>query len=610
MRLGSSTESVAHCVIVARLTLLFLLLLSPTAIAQPETPALEFRFQQADFVLSDAETPPQTGWRPQALPDSWLHNRPGVRGIGWYRMRFNLEAVPHEAIGLYVGRMAYTGQIRLNGLVLNPEIRFEQPGERLGDATKWLPYLITLPPGLLRVGDNVVHIRLESFGVGGDGLWDVRLGPVDQLRLPWLVRQIVQQTVPHALTALAMGGSVLGLLVWWRERRPRNLHFAATVVLWTLLLLLLQTNLSWLTLSSESAGAVVGVLLLVFYWALLGLLYRYSASEWHWYPRVLNIVFSLAVLAGLIVIYVNIRAPSPHFSGRMGLVLLPTVAMRLLVTAMLIQAAWRSRTTRSYTLLVAELLWFSGQVQLMCILVGWLPPTPFVLDPTCSLPLFVVLTFFFVDRLVREREQAVHERHAAVSAERGRILQDMHDGLGAQLVVASRLVKRADADRAVVARGIDEALQDLRLIIDCLDADQEGLLSRLASLRHRLEPQLAALGVRLEWDARPSAGSLDLPPQSVLHVLRIVQEALNNAVKHAGATAIGISLAEQDGATVISVTDDGTGFDAVPAGASGRGLSSMRRRAQALGARLDVGRGEGGGTIVSLHMPPVSNRAG
>src|SRR5262245_24971010 len=104
------------CALGARLLGLSLLLLSPAALGEPGAAAPEFRFTQAEFVLSDAETPPLTGWRPQALPDSWLHNRPGVKGIGWYRMRFGLQVVPREAIGLYAGRMAYTGQITLNGL--------------------------------------------------------------------------------------------------------------------------------------------------------------------------------------------------------------------------------------------------------------------------------------------------------------------------------------------------------------------------------------------------------------------------------------------------------------------------------------------------------------
>jgi signal transduction histidine kinase len=98
-----------------------------------------------------------------------------------------------------------------------------------------------------------------------------------------------------------------------------------------------------------------------------------------------------------------------------------------------------------------------------------------------------------------------------------------------------------------------------------------------------------------------------LTSRAALSVLRIVQEALNNAVKHAQPTAITVSVALQDGEAVIGVADDGIGLGLDATGGAGRGLAGMRKRAEELGATLLVERREGGGTPVSLRLPLAPN---
>lgn len=206
---------------------------------------------------------------------------------------------------------------------------------------------------------------------------------------------------------------------------------------------------------------------------------------------------------------------------------------------------------------------------------------------------------------MREREQAVRDRQMAIASERVRILQDMHDGMGSQLITALCLVRRKDADPAGVASGIEQALQDLRLIIDSLDVGDQGLVPLLGNLRYRLEPQLSALGIRLQWDIEPLPELERSSPQFALGVLRIVQEALNNSVKHAQATLITVSLSSRRGVPMVSIADNGIGFEPGSHHGRGRGLSNMRRRAEQLGAILCIGRAEEGGSIVTLSLPPV-----
>lgn len=575
-----------------------LLSLSTACAAEPAAPVLDLRFDQADFVVSDERTPPQDGWRSQRLPDSWLQSHPGLAGIGWYRMTFRLDALPSQGHALYVSRVAVTGQFWLNGSVLNPEVRFAQPGGAVGTSTSNRAYLIPLPPGLFRVGDNTLHVRVQGFGVGGEGLWDVRIGDREKLRATWLVREIPQRIIPEALFALMAASSLFAFLVWWRERRTRFPQFMIVMALWTLIvgLFVIPTP----PVPRYAWTVFVVSLLTVFTWALLYLFYEYSESGWRWYPRLLHAVSAVTLLAAVVTV---LDGNSAHASQHLGLLMIPNGLLRVLATAMLVQSAWRQRSWRNYALAAAELAWFSGQIQIMAVLVGWVPADTFRLDPACSLPLYLVLQYLFVERFVRQREQAARERQEAIIAERARILQDMHDGMGSQLVTALRLVKRDDADRAVVARTIEEALQDLRLIIDSLDETNQGLLPMLADLRYRLEPRLAELGIGLQWEVQQLPELAGLGPQSALNAMRLVQEALNNAVKHARPTVIEVSVDRREGAAVIGVTDNGSGFDPETMKKPGRGLPGMHKRAQQLGANLRVEPRNGGGTAVSLHFP-------
>ena len=91
------------------------------------------------------------------------------------------------------------------------------------------------------------------------------------------------------------------------------------------------------------------------------------------------------------------------------------------------------------------------------------------------------------------------------------------------------------------------------------------------------------------------------------HVFRIVQEAVNNAVRHGKPTHIAISLEQVEGRLEVAVTDDGNGLKETPEGQPGIGLESMRQRAQLLGGDLSVQPRTDGGTVVRCWMPLPSS---
>jgi signal transduction histidine kinase len=191
-------------------------------------------------------------------------------------------------------------------------------------------------------------------------------------------------------------------------------------------------------------------------------------------------------------------------------------------------------------------------------------------------------------------------------------MRDLHDGLGGQLVSIVALSERGEAGE--IGDAARAALKDLRLVIDSMDDIGGDLMLALASWRDRVTAQLRPHSIALDWHAVPPGLPVhpELRPWHVIQIVRILDEAVTNAVKHAGAKriAVGIeTLKDNTGEAygAITVEDDGKGFapDGDAAGAkrkAGRGLSNMRSRATRCGATLDLVSGDSG-TRVRLRLP-------
>ncbi len=194
---------------------------------------------------------------------------------------------------------------------------------------------------------------------------------------------------------------------------------------------------------------------------------------------------------------------------------------------------------------------------------------------------------------------------AAQESERARIAQELHDGVGQSLTVilleAGRLAESPDLTPADVVRIRETArdsLDEVRRVARQLRPhvlDDLGLNSALAALTSELFDQGAVLASR-----RISPGIQKLDDAVELVVFRVAQEALTNVARHADASRVEIGLAPSGAGVVLTVDDDGRGL---PHGADGTGLRGMRERAALIGADLDVGGREGGGTRVSLWVP-------
>jgi signal transduction histidine kinase len=223
-------------------------------------------------------------------------------------------------------------------------------------------------------------------------------------------------------------------------------------------------------------------------------------------------------------------------------------------------------------------------------------------------------------RLHQERVAMMRQQLARVTAaqeeERGRIARELHDGIGPALASMSlrlrallEVLEGADqAATAAAAAEIEELaglasdqVRDIRrLIYDLRPAalDELGLVPALRDylLRQQRERGLQ-IGLRAEEGKR-------LPSPIETALFRFVQEAVNNAAKHASAEAVQVSLAREGGGVRLRVADDGVGFDPqAPRSSRHVGLWSMRERVEQLGGAFELHSAPGQGTTLMAWVP-------
>jgi signal transduction histidine kinase len=209
----------------------------------------------------------------------------------------------------------------------------------------------------------------------------------------------------------------------------------------------------------------------------------------------------------------------------------------------------------------------------------------------------------------RRRFLACHETITA--KERQRISRDMHDGLGQDLFalkleLAHCYARTSPADPQLHAsagqalRLVDELIDNLRAIIEDLrpDALELGLD---AAIRGQVDQYLRRSGSACSFDLKLEPVALEQAAATAM--FRILQEALNNIHKHAGATRVCVALSQRDGAVALGVTDNGCGFHPARQARPGSfGLAGMRERVGALGGQLTIDSAPGRGTSLRVAI--------
>jgi signal transduction histidine kinase len=581
----------------------------------------ERHFGRIDFVAGQRNAVPGADalWQGHDLPMRWSSSGGSRQGL-WLRLRFDVPETPAQGWGLLLQRLPSGGTVYLNGRMVA-----DIPTDAETMRVRWRrPHLINLPADYLRVGGNEALIY-TSYGSGVHGFGTVDVGPTTDLQ-PLYSREFF---VSHTLRWISLVLTILlaaGFAALWFRRRSEHVFGLLALIagFWALRSLdsafevlsdhgyflsrmafylgtgaftALATITMWRQSGRERGRAELGIVVLA---AMGPVLYLLSGD-----------IFDLAV-------------------GPLWLaIMLGALATGALSLAR--RAVGESSLTLHFVV-GALLLALAAAVHDYLVAIGALPfASPALLNIATPL-LVVALGATLIDRFVRslaevektnadlesrihEREQLLKrnfdrlresERVKASAHERQRIMQDMHDGLGSQLLSSLMLVERGAMSNEQVAQILRESIDDMRLAIDALAADDSDLLAALGNMRFRMEPRLKVAGMELQWDARNLPEEVDLDPNAVLPVLRIVQEALTNAIKHSRARVVRVTLGvDHDGDSQwlsIRITDNGRGL-AATSNVTGRGMLNMKSRATRIAAFLKIESVPGAGTMILLRLP-------
>ncbi|HXA44881.1 MAG TPA: ATP-binding protein, partial [Candidatus Angelobacter sp.] len=211
---------------------------------------------------------------------------------------------------------------------------------------------------------------------------------------------------------------------------------------------------------------------------------------------------------------------------------------------------------------------------------------------------------------IRLREQT--NRHHALDQERARIAKDLHDDLGAnltQIVFLSERVEVARHDGQEAAPWFNlipatarRTIQSLDEIVWAINPRHDSLESLANYLSQFAQEHLALAGVRCVLDVPTVLPGVPLTAEVRHNLLLTTREALQNAVTHAQASEVHLTLKIDGDGLIISIADNGRGFNPDSVSPESNGLQNMRRRMEEIGGRLEVNSRPGHGTKVILKL--------
>jgi signal transduction histidine kinase len=237
--------------------------------------------------------------------------------------------------------------------------------------------------------------------------------------------------------------------------------------------------------------------------------------------------------------------------------------------------------------------------------------TILISPPFWKTPWFIVLSGLILivgfTWLIRDISTRRLRAEMKLQNERERISRDLHDHVGAQLVTILSGLDLAGKDRSrsddILASVREEAQTTIRQLRDTIWTLKSAAITPDAFLSHieryvRQLEQLSALPVTLRSDITASP---TLSPAVALNAFRIVQEALQNILKHSGASAAEVDIRVDAGGLTITVSDNGRFREPDPDAFTGSGLGNMRKRAEDVGGKVSID-GTSTGTTVELHV--------
>jgi signal transduction histidine kinase len=564
------------------------------------------------------------------LPHRWDKEYPRQGGTATYTLRMPEPQAGEQELALYIPRVGNQAQLYVVHSSGQRELLagLGALNNAFYDASK-MPHWIALPRAMLQPGEAwqlQVEIAAQSGRYGG--LSSVHVGDAGALR-PLFERNHLWRQTSSQVIVLALG--LLGLLaagLWWRQREASFALFAITALLGMIRMsdrLITQTFLPWPWWGALMATAYA--------WHLLFMI-RFSLQTADVWSPLLGRIFWLSLAATALAATTSFGLHWP---------LLWTITLSLMAVPAIyalgaLLRRWRQPAYREAMLLslCGLLLIAVGVRDFLAVRLAAGDGLTFSFMPLALFAFVLSMAWIIVERFSRqvqayreltasleqrvaERDEQLQQSYAqlkakdreqATLAERARIMRDIHDGVGAQLVGLVSMLQSNQPSAEQLHEHAQAALDELRMAVDSLQPIEGSLSTVLATLRYRLGPRLQAAGITIQWDVDELPRLDSLTPSAVLQVQRILLEAFTNIIRHSQAKTVQVSAhhlaadAQHAQRLSLCVDDDGRSLSLPQSSASqGQGLRNMHWRAQAIDAHLYLERSPLGGTRVRLDWP-------
>jgi signal transduction histidine kinase len=582
---------------------------------------IELRQARADLYL---EGKLESG--PVNLPYGWDYRHAGKAGVGHFSLDFDGPSVLEQPWVMYFNNLGNAYEVWLNGELM------EQNGDlnqfNTSDFAK-LPRLIKIPKGLLLLKNQLLLVIRADVG-RRSGIPVVLLGPVEEVKSRVQFNMDLRLTSSVVVIVFSLLVGLFAMVLWMTQTDPRpkqdktrdNLYVFAAIAEFSWAAFVGDTFVSqpplpwtnWAILTNLALGLWLSTMLLFIHnlagwegsrvnrwlhWILIGLLlfeplvvYLAISAGMLWLIKAWLACFAALFLPSTVLFVV--KALRGHSS------LNRLVAFAFLVNVPIGIRDW-------YVIRIADSFGVHGLQRYSVFLFG-IVLAAIVIDRFRKANIQVREMMESLTSRIAQKEQELgqtYERMEIIAreqertAERTRILRDMHDGVGSHISAAIRQLQSGRASNEQLMQTLRESLDQLKLSIDAMTLPPGDLTALLASLRYRLEPRLKASDIELQWDVDLIEPLTRIDDKAMRHLQFMVFEALSNVLQHAKASVLRIELRGRDKGAALRVIDNGGGFD--PKAVKPQGLSSLRERAAAIGARLSVS-SEPGQTVVEILL--------
>ncbi len=526
------------------------------------------------------------------------------------------QPAPVVPTGIMYNYVNMTGAVYLNGSILHQDKSLVEPLTRAWNT----PHYWILSAPQLHVGENTLLIRISGLSAFQPGLGTISFGTPKQIEAAYEHEYFIRQTLPLiSLTVSATLGCFF--IAFWllRRRETANGWFALMSFSWVCYGFNQIATSPWPFNNNYVFEAFNTAALMVFSGSFALFILRFFNRRMFYFERCMKFYVILGVCVLFLMPNHYLEAGRTIFSVLDGFVILGNCLLFLFL-------AWQSRQEEHLLLAAFVLITIAADVHDVLVFVNIIPSNMYYATLASNFLLVgmaLVLAWRFTGNLKRienfnnelqlevnaaktdltntlQRQHELEITHARMN-ERLNLVRDLHDGLGGTLVGGIAAIETASGEisRQHYANILKEVRDDLRLIIETASSNplkEVVFLDQLIPLRHRMTMLLDDHDIRCIWRIE-GIDQLHLSTTQSLDLLRFIQEALTNVLKHSHASSVDIVLGYDGKVMSLSIVDDGMGMTMTQSG--GTGLHSMQARAKRLGSEMHI-ESRQGRTVIGL----------